>query len=415
MRSAPGGGRRWALRAAIRAGLVGALLSSLAAPAVGQQPFGACLDDLQTQARRAGVPEGAVGEIAALRYQPRVIELDRSQPEFRQSFSAYLRARVSDSRVQQGREELEKQRRLLARITQQTGVPGRYLVALWGLETNYGGYLGKMPTLDSLATLACDERRSEFFRAELFLALRLMDRESLTPDAMQGSWAGAVGHTQFMPSSYYTYAVDGDGDGKVDLWRSEADALSSGANYLSRLGWQRGERWGREVRLPAEFPYAETGLGRTRLLREWRELGVRRADGRPLQDAEIEASILVPMGHAGPAFAVYPNFRVLMRWNRSESYAIAAGHLADRIAGGGGLVATLPEVATAPSAAVVSRLQERLMALGFEPGTPDGIMGPATRSALRAFQIDRALIADGYPGPETLASLGVAQDGPAND
>lgn len=381
---------------------------SFAAESDDAATFSACIENLQAVALHRGVPEPVATDVlGALEHQPRVIELDRSQPEFRQSFSAYLRARVSDTRVRRGRELLAEHRALLSRLTRDYGVPGHYLVAFWGLETNFGSYLGGMPTLDSLATLACDPRRSAYFTDELMTALQLLSREGLEPASMKGSWAGAMGHTQFMPSAYIAHAVDGDGDERVDLWRSEADALASGANYLRELGWRRGERWGREVRLPEGFPYAETGLANAAPLTYWRDLGVARADGSALPVADMQAAVIVPMGHLGPAFMVYSNFEVIMKWNRSQAYAIAVGHLADRIVGGGRLSATLPRVESAPSRSQITALQEALSGAGFDPGEPDGMMGPATRAALRAWQLAKGLVADGYPGPETLAELGV--------
>ena len=371
-----------------------------------QGDFAACVSDLQSRALAQGLPRPLVSDVlGAVKFLPRVIELDRDQPEFRQSFSAYLRARVNETRVRRGRELLGRHRELLDRLTREYGIPGRYLVSFWGMETNFGSYLGTMPTLDSLATLACDPRRSAFFSDELITALKLLEREGLAPEIMRGSWAGAMGHTQFMPSAYMRHAVDGDGDGKVDLWNSEVDALTSAANYLAGLGWQRGERWGREVRLPDDFPFQRSGLRNRAPLAGWRELGVRRADGQPLPPADMQGSVIVPMGHRGPAFLVYDNFEVIMKWNRSQAYAIAVGRLADRIAGGGRLHADLPQVETTPSRSQIEHLQRGLIEQGFDPGEIDGAMGPATRAALRAFQQARGLVADGYPGPETLAEL----------
>ena len=371
-----------------------------------QGNFAACVSDLQSQALEQGLDRSLVIDIlGAVEFQPRVIELDRDQPEFRQSFSAYFRTRVSESRVNRGRALLGRHRELLDRLTREYGIPGHYLVSFWGMETNFGSYLGTMPTLDSLATLACDPRRSAFFTDELITALKLLEREGLAPETMRGSWAGAMGHTQFMPSAYMRHAVDGDGDGTIDLWNSEVDALTSAANYLAGLGWQRGERWGREVRLPDDFPFQRSGLRNRAPLAGWRELGVRRANGQPLPPADMQGSVIVPMGHRGPAFLVYDNFQIIMKWNRSQAYAIAVGHLADRIAGGGPLRADLPTVETAPSRSQVERIQRGLIEQGFDPGEVDGAMGPATRAALRAFQQARGLAADGYPGPETLGAL----------
>ena len=377
-------------------------------PDAGVEGFAACRSGLADEARIRGIPERIISEaLLPVRYQPRVIELDREQPEFRQSFSAYLRVRVSEARITTGRLMLASYPELWSRLLAEYGVPGRYLVAFWGLETNYGGYLGNMPTLDVLATLACDERRSSFFTEQLMTALGLVDREQLEPATLRGSWAGAMGHTQFMPSTWRDHAVDGDGDGRVDLWTSIPDAMTSAANYLSNLGWQSGERWGREVRLPENFPYEQTGLDQRRPLLHWRELGVRTAAGAPIPSADLEGAILVPMGHRGPAFLVYSNFDAILDWNRSQSYAIAVGHLADRLIGGGGLVGGLPEVERSPARATIRSLQERLIELGHDPGEPDGLMGPATRAALRAWQAAAGRIADGYPDPDTLQVLAV--------
>jgi membrane-bound lytic murein transglycosylase B len=264
-----------------------------------------------------------------------------------------------------------------------------------------------MPTLDSLATLACDERRSEFFTNELMQALALLERESLSPAEMRGSWAGAMGHTQFMPSAYWLYATDGDGDGQVNLWRSERDALASGANFLAHLGWQKGERWGREVLLPANFPYAETGLNNCRPVAYWKDLGVRFANGTTIPNIDLEASVLVPAGHSGPAFLVYPNFHVILSWNRSEYYALAVGLLADRLIGAGPLVRAPSTDEAALSRNAVENMQRQLNRLGFDVGEVDGVMGLMTQSALREFQASNGIIADGYPDRSTLCALSV--------
>jgi len=296
---------------------------------------------------------------------------------------------------------------LLTQLTRDYGVPGRYLVAFWGLETNFGNYLGNMSTLNSLATLACDDRRSEFFKGELIHALHILNDNNFEPGDMRGSWAGAMGHTQFMPSSYRRFAIDGDGDGIVDLWRSIPDALTSAANFLQSLGWQAEERWGREVQLADSFPFEEASLRNRKSLSEWRNLGVRLASGGLLPQVEgMQGAVLVPAGHMGPAFLVYDNFDVIMRWNRSESYAISVGYLADRIGGAGRLV-NMPPGDAAIAIADIRLMQEQLNELGFNAGVVDGMMGSQTRAALREYQRENELIADGFPKPETLRSLGV--------
>lgn len=375
------------------------------------QEFDQCIAGLQEQARAEQLPGWVVDEVVpALVFQPRVIELDRSQPEFTQTFAKYLKLRLTPERIELGRQLREHYDQFLARLTKEYGVPGQYLIAFWGLETNFGTYLGKMPTLDCLATLACDARRGKFFTGELMKALALLERESLSPSAMQGSWAGAMGQTQFMPSAYFSHAVDGDGDGRIDLWNSERDALASGAHFLASLGWKTGERWGREVLLPDDFPYTDIGLANRKPLSYWSGLGVVMTDGSPLPAAEMAGSILVPAGHTGPAFIVYRNFDVIMRWNRSESYALSVGLLADRIAGAVPL--------TRPPAAgelplrrqAVVRMQQRLSELGFSVGGVDGVLGPATRTALRAFQKDAGIVADGYPDRATLQALKIEME-----
>ena len=379
-------------------------LPAQAALAQDADEFRACLTDLQVQARDRGLAPWIVDElIPALEQQQRVIELDRKQPEFVQTFERYLNARVTEKRISRGRELYEKHHDFLDALTRQYGIPGHYLVAFWGLETNFGSYLGNTPTLDSLATLACDPRRSQFFTSELLTALELVERDGLEPDSMRGSWAGAMGHTQFMPSTYRRAAVDGNGDGRIDLYNAK-DALASGARFLQQLGWERGLRWGREVRLPEDFAYGAAGLDNPRPLAEWVDGGILRADGATLPDARLDAALLVPAGHEGPAFLVYENFHVIMGWNRSEFYALAVGHLADRIAGAGRL-ANPPPRQKALTREDVAAMQQALSAVGYDPGSSDGILGPATRRALRGFQRDAGMIADGYPDPETLTAL----------
>lgn len=383
-----------------------ALASAAVQSTAANDGFNACLSNLQTQANAASIDPYLVNEvIPSIRQQKKVLRLDAKQPEFLQTFGNYLYTRVNDTRIKRGRKLYQERRAFLNKLTQQYGVPGHYLLAFWGLETNFGSYMGSMPTLDALATLACDPRRSKFFTTEFINALRLMQRESLSADQMQGSWAGAMGHAQFMPSTYLQYAVDGDHNGTVDLWRSEKDALASAANFLMQLGWKRGLRWGREVTLPDGFPYDKADRQKKRPLAEWTQAGVRQVNGHALPTADIDGAIIVPAGHEGPAFLVYDNFAVIMRWNRSESYAISVGHLADRIAGAEGLTRPPPKNQQALSRIDVTRWQEVLNAKGFNAGKPDGILGAATRAAVRAYEQQAGLIADGFPDNKTIEHL----------
>ena len=363
-----------------------------------EQAYAACISELEEKAVAKGIdPELAENVLGEARYHARVIELDRSQPEFTTTFADYLNRRVTEERVQRGRELLEEHRDTLEEIAAEYGVAPQYLVALWGLETNYGSFFGRVRVIDSLTTLACDERRSEFFTRELMAALEILEEGSISLDRMEGSWAGAMGHVQFLPSVFLKYAVDYDGDGRRDLWGSLPDAMASAANFLQGMGWESGWRWGREVQLPDGFSFDRAGLDEARPLSEWAELGVRRTDGAPLGQADVEASLLLPSGYRGPAFLVYDNFHTIMGWNPSQHYALAVGHLADRIAGAGGLAQSPPEDLPRLSRDQVIQLQERLADEGHEVGPIDGIPGPKTRSALRKYQREHGLVADGIP------------------
>lgn len=368
----------------------------------------ACKARWQDMARDQGFSETTRAQlIPQLEYLPRVLELDRRQPEFSSTFGSYLSRRVTDTRIEKGQDLLRQNRDLLDQLTRQYGVPQNILVAFWGLETNYGGYLGDTNTLNALATLGCDPRRSRYFTAELMNALGLVETHRLEPAKMRGSWAGAMGHTQFMPSNYKRYGVDGDGDGRIDLWNSTTDALTSAANFLQQLGWQSGERWGREVSLPTDFDYSLAGIKSPRPLREWQRIGVRHANGGPLPVADFDAALIVPAGHKGPAFLVYRNFRIIMRWNNSQAYALSVGLLADRIVGASPLVHPPQGELEKISRLQIKTLQTRLNALGFDAGKPDGIAGSGTRAAIREFQVSRGMIADGYHSAEVFRALDI--------
>ena len=364
------------------------------------------LDALRAEARRRGISEStlnaALNEIAPVM---RVIELDRNQPEFTQTFWTYLRKQVNDHRIKRGRALLSKHLDLLNNIHAEYGVPPRYLIALWGLETTFGEYLGSFRVIEALATLAYDQRRAQFFRAELLNALKIVEEGHISPDAMWGSWAGAMGHMQFIPSTFIGHAVDYTGDDRKDIWDSLPDAFASAANFLCNIGWKSEQIWGREVRLPEDFNLMLATMDMKKTIAEWSSLGVRRSDWTALPQADMAGSMVLPQGYKGPAFLVYDNFRAILRWNRSINYAISVGYLADRIAG-------LPQIANGRDAEhePLSReeameMQHLLNLLGFDAGPEDGLLGPHTSSAIRAFQKERSLPLDGYPSPALLKRL----------
>lgn len=368
------------------------------------------LKELRREAATKGISQAtldiALKDVAPI---PRVVELDRRQPEFTQTFWRYLDGAVSDARVKDGLARLAENRELLTRLEAKYGLPGRFLVAFWGMETNYGRNVGGYPVIGALATLAFDGRRSAFFRTELFNALTILDRGHITADKMIGSWAGAMGQTQFMPSTFLKHAVDETGDGHIDVWGQTPDALASGANYLRDLGWDPARTWGREVRLPANFDLKLASLDgnaseTVKSLAAWAALGVTRADGRPLPRQDILAALILPAGVKGPAFLVYDNFRAILKWNRSTFYAVAVGYLADRISGAPALSGA--RVNDDPlSRDQVLLLQGGLKQRGFLDSEPDGVVGSATRQALRKYQVACGFPADGYASPAMVNSL----------
>lgn len=296
--------------------------------------FAAFLAGVRTEALEKGVkPQTLEAALAGVSHIDRVIELDRKQPEFTLSFNEYLGRIVTPARVEEGRKKLAENKALLTEVERRYGVQPRFVVALWGIETNFGKNTGGMSVVSSLATLAYDGRRSKYFRTELMNALAILDQGHIAPNAMIGSWAGAMGQCQFMPSTFLKFAVDWDGDGRRNIWTNRADALASAANYLSQEGWKGDQTWGRAVRLPADFPRSLLGVETRKTVKEWAALGVKGADGKALPARDLSASIVLAEGSKGPAFLVYDNFRTIMKWNRSTFFALAAGHLADRIGG----------------------------------------------------------------------------------
>ncbi len=318
----------------MRAVLFSLFLICLTTPALAAQNFDAWLDGVRQEAKQKGISEQTIQiALAGIKPIPRVVELDRKQPEGSMTFAQYYDRVINDQRVKQGRYEYKKNRDKLEVAAKKYGVPAHYIVALWGIETNYGGNTGGFKVVPALATLAHDGRRSSFFRSELMNALKILDEGHISAQDMKGSWAGAMGQNQFMPSSFHSFAVDGNNDGKRDIWGSLPDVFASTANYLSRSGWKEDQRWGREVSVPKGFPKALEGKGTKKSIDEWSKLGVTLPSGGKLPTAAgLKASLIAPDGLGGRTFLAYDNFRVIMKWNNSTYFATSVGLLADQIA-----------------------------------------------------------------------------------
>ena len=369
------------------------------------QRFVRWVADFSTSARAAGIDEATLqSAFHDVRFIARVIELDRAQPEFTRTVWDYLDRALSTQRIARGQDKLLELRPAVDTIAARYGVPTEVLVAIWGMESNYGSNVGDIPTIDALATLGFEGRREEWARGQLLAALKILQNRDIDRAQMIGSWAGAMGQTQFLPSNFLAYAVDADGDGRRDIWGSVPDVMASTANFLARSGWQAGQPWGIEVRLPTGFDYARADADVRQPTTQWANEGVQAMDGAPLPALE-GASILVPAGVRGPAFLVGPNFRTILRYNNSTSYALAVGLLAQKLAGGPAVQASWPRDLQALTRSQLMALQTALTVRGFDSGTPDGAMGPATRRGVRQFQRSLGLPADGYPTLDLLQRL----------
>lgn len=363
------------------------------------------LKGLRAEAVQQGIRTATFDRaMGSVRLSDRVQELDNSQPEFTRMVWQYLDSAVSDRRVQSGRQKLQDNAALLRRISQRTGVPAEILVAHWGLESDYGNSTGGFRVVDALTTLAYEGRRTGYFRGELLAALRILDSGDIPLERMSGSWAGAMGQTQFMPTIFLKHATDEDRDGRRDIWGSLPDVFASTAAFVQSNGWRAGERWGEEVTLPPGFSYAEAEYNIVKPMAEWRRMGVRPAAGGELQ-GEGGASVLLLGGHGGPAFLIRDNFRAIMRYNPSTSYALAVALLADRIEGRGPVLGSWPRHEQPLSKDERMELQQRLAALGFDPGGVDGIIGANTRNALRRFQTSVNEVPDGFATKSLLDRL----------
>jgi len=367
--------------------------------------FDAWAAEFYGRAVKAGISPALLDrEMAGLTPDPRVTSRDSRQPEFSQPISVYIKAAVTEGPVATGQARRAAIPQLDA-IEQRFGVPREILLAIWSRESAFGAIQGDFDVIRSMASLAAQGRRRDWAEGELISALRIIGSGEATRSQLKGSWAGAMGQTQFLPSTYLSTAVDGVGDGRRDIWGSPADALASAASLLAKGGWAPGQGWAREVTLPADFDFSLTE-GPKLTPAEWAEKGVVRADGLPWTDADksAPAQLLAPAGAGGPIFLLLPNHFVIRKYNNSVAYALAVGLLADRIAGGGPLVKPWP--AEVPlSLADRMTAQRALAALGFNPGAPDGIVGMGTRTALRAWQKARGLTADGYLSPAMVERL----------
>ncbi|MEO0939538.1 MAG: lytic murein transglycosylase [Pseudomonadota bacterium] len=367
--------------------------------------FAGWLDSFRSRAAAQGISRQTLN--AAFRgvsYDADVVRRDRNQSEFTKTIWDYLDTAVSDARIRNGKSALNSQRAVLEQIEARYGVEKEIVTAIWGLESAYGGFRGSNNVIESLATLAFDARRADFFEGQLLAALQILQSGDTVPANMTGSWAGAMGQTQFMPTSYLDHAVDYDGDGRRDIWSDNpVDALASTAAYLKHFGWQAGVPWGVEVILPDRFDYASARRENTKLPSAWARLGVRGVNG--VIPDHGPASILLPAGANGAAFMIFDNFEVLERYNTADAYVIGVGHLADRIAGGAPFKASWPRGDRALTLDERIELQKRLRAAGFDPEKIDGKIGPLTISAVRRYQVANGLVPDGYASLRMLERL----------
>jgi lytic murein transglycosylase len=395
------------LRQAARALVLAVAAISASAPALAQQcgganGFNSWLQQFKQAAAAQGISAGTLAALDSVRFDQRVINADRRQGVFSQSFLEFAGRMADGYRLGLGRSQLRKHASTFARVEQQYGVPGAVIAAFWGLETDFGANLGDFPTIQSLATLARDCRRPGQFRPELIAALTLLDHGDLALSDMKGAWAGEIGQMQFVPTEYVATAVDFDGDGKRNLVRSVPDVLASSAALLKKHGWRAGQPWLEEVRVPADMPWPEADLAIKHPRSQWAAWGVKRRDGGALPADGVQASLLLPMGRHGPAFLAYANFSVYTQWNESLVYATTAAYFATRLAGA-------PKVragsAQPPSRAEIKEVQQRLQRLGYDVGGVDGIIGAQTRAAVKAVQMQLGLPADSYPDPSFLAAL----------
>ncbi len=371
--------------------------------------FYAFLRDFRQTALDAGIKsatyDAATANISRVAH---IEELNQNQPEFVRPIWAYLDSAVSDKRIANGQQMLAANAAMLAPVETKFGVPREILVSIWGNESSFGQAREPFNMFEALATLAYDGPRADYARPQLIAALQMMQQQRYAPAQMTSSWAGAFGQTQFVPSTFLAHAVDGDGDGTIDLWRSSADALASAAAVLSDAGWQKGKAWGYEVALPRDFAYEDADIDLTKPVGEWRRRGVRTAQGATLPARGEDGAIYLPAGARGPAFLVFGNFKVILKYNNAASYALAVCLLADRFRGAGAIRAAWPRDEQPLTRDERIAFQTYLIKLGYDIGALDGVLGRKARAALRAFQKAHGLPADGFPTEDLLTRVALA-------
>lgn len=394
--------------------LTALVLATLVALSTAQadEAFSQWLERFRADAAAQGISQRTLDRaLDGLTPDPEILRANENQAEFVKPIWEYLGSAVSSARVRKGRAMLSRYAEQFAAIEAKYGVDRHYLAAIWGMETSYGSFTGNKSVIRSLATLAYKGERQSFGRTQLLAALRILDNGDIDVANMEGSWAGAMGHTQFIPTTYLEYAVDFTGDGTRDIWRAISDALASTANFLSQKGWNTGETWGYEVILPDKFDYALAD-GRTRhALSEWAKFGIKRPGGKPFPRPSDPAKLIVPAGADGPAFLMINNFDVIKRYNNATAYALAVGHLADRLMGYGPIEQSWPTDAEPLARSEREELQQLLADMGFLDGKIDGIIGPTTKSAVRAFQRSRDMVPDGFATKQLLETMRAARAG----
>jgi membrane-bound lytic murein transglycosylase B len=389
-------------------------LLALAAPAViglphqaeAAQTFGQWIERFWPTARAAGIKRETYDRaFKGMTPDPKVIEAANFQPEYKKPIGEYVDRVVSDKRVTGGKQKLEENKALLDILEKRYGVDRTIIIAIWGVESNYGTQPGDMNVIRSLATLAYYNTKASFARQQLISALKILQRGDISAEAMNGSWAGAMGHTQFIPTTYQGYAVDYDGDGKRNIWADIPDALASTASYLKHSNWKAGETWGYEVTLPKGFNTKKVSEKTLKSVAAWQALGIKRVGGEPFPRPGDKAGLYAPAGTDGPAFLVLNNFRSILRYNQANSYALGVGHLADRLKGYGPFVKPWPTDENHLSLDQRVELQKLLVTKGLLVGDADGIIGPATLEAVKTFQRDKGMPVDGFPSRTILELL----------